>query len=47
MIIFPKRIGEHKKNTEVAGVGEEREEGQPCREKGKKLPRLLGAVAQP
>lgn len=46
MIIFPKSIGEHNKNPGVAGVEKGREEGQPCREEGRKLPRLLRAVAQ-
>lgn len=37
---FPKSIGEHNKNSGVAGVEKEREEGQPRREEGRKLPRL-------
>lgn len=40
MIIFPKSIGERNKNTGVAGVEKEGEEGQPCREEGRKLPKL-------
>lgn len=46
MKIFPKSTGEHNKSLGVAGVEKEREEGQPRREKGRKLPRLLRAVAQ-